>query len=318
VIAVMGATGMQGGAVVDAILADGTFACRAITRNSSSEKARALARRGCEVVEGDADQPEGLKQAFQGAHGAFIITNFQEHNDLGREYRQATQAVEAANDAGVKHIVWSTLEAVNDQDKFRNVIPMVGDVKVSHFDAKARATRYMKSKMYPVTYLFTCFYMDNFYSYGMLRRTSDEVYEIMLPTTRDAKIPMVSTRDIGLAALSAFKDPANYINQDLKVISDMLTPTEIGALLEKATGVTVTVKEPHPLEMAKYGFPGATDLGHMFLFYSEYMDVYATYTRVQDYENFDTFTQRKAEVLKTYVAEKNKQEEGKTEGKKDL
>jgi len=314
----MGATGMQGGAVVDAILADGTFECRAITRSPSSEKARELARRGCEVVEGDADQPEGLKKAFRGAHGAFIVTNFQEHHDLDREYRQATQAVEAANDAGVTHIVWSTLEAVNDQDKFRNVIPMIGDVKVSPFDAKARATRYMKSKLYPVTYLFTTFYMDNFYSYGMLRRTNDELYEIMLPTTRDAKIPMVSTRDIGLAALTAFKDPANYLNQDLKVISDMLTPKEIGAQLEKVTGVKVTVKEPHPLEMAKYGFPGAVDLGHMFMFYSEYMDVFATYTRVQDYENFETFTQRKAEVLKTYVAAKNKLEEGKTEGKKDL
>jgi len=317
VIAVIGATGMQGGGVVDAILADGTFACRAITRSASSEKARALARRGCEVVEGDADQPETLKQAFRGAYGVFLVTNILEHHDLGRECRQATQAAEAAIDAGVKHIVWSTLEGVNDLDKFRNVIPKIGAVKVPHFDGKALATRYMKSKLLPVTYLHTCFYMENFYFFGMLRRTSDAQYEIMLPTTRDAKIPMVSTRDIGLAALSAFKDPANYINQDLKVISDHITPKEIGAQLEKVTGVAVAVKELHPLEMAKFGFPGAADMANMFLFYSEYQDLFSTYTRVQDFENFDTFTRRQAEVLKAYVVAKNKDEEGKTEGKRD-
>lgn len=309
VIAVMGATGMQGGAVVDAILADGTFACRAITRSPSSEKAQALASKGCEVVEGDSDKPETLKQAFRGAHGAFLITNFLEHHDLEREYRQATRAADAANDAGVKHIVWSTLEGVNEQDTFRNVIPKIGDVKIPHFDGKAQATRYMRSKLYPVTYFFTSFYMENFYFFHLLTRIDDKHYEITLPNTgNDAKIAMVSMHDLGLAALSAFKDPANHINQDLKVVSDILTPKDIAAQLEQATGVKVTVKEPHPLEYAKYGFPGAADLGNMFLYFSEYEDVWATYSRVPDHETFETFTKRNAQVLKDYIAGVNKKE----------
>jgi uncharacterized protein YbjT (DUF2867 family) len=302
-IAVMGATGMQGGALVDAILADGTFACRAITRNPSSEKALSLAARGCEVVEGDADKPDTLERAFQGADGAFLLTNFWEHKDFEREYRQATGAADAAVEAGVKHIVWSTLESVVQHDSFRNAIPKIGDVKVPHFDAKARATHYMKSKLYPVTYFHTSFYMENFYFFGMMSRVDDSQYEVVLPTTRNnAKIPMLSMHDLGIGALSAFKDPANYINQDFKVVSDMRTPTEIGAQLEKVCGVKVAVKEPTPLEYAQYG---SQDLANMFLYFSEYQDVWATYSRVHNYDTFESCLQREAKVFKDYISKSN-------------
>lgn len=314
VIAVMGATGQQGGALVDAILADGTFQCRAITRSASSEKAQALLTRGCEVVEADANKPATLTKAFEGAEGAFLLTNYWECQD--KEYKQATDAADAAISAGVKHIVWSTLESVLGADQTRDVIPKIGNTKVPHFDEKDKATRYMKSKLYPVTYLFTTFFMENFYSFGMLSRVDDSHYEIVLPTTHEnVKLAMVSTRDIGLMALSAFKDPANSINQDIKVLGDFLTPKEIGAKLEKAAGVKVAVKQPQPLEFAKYGFPGAEDLGHMFLFYSEYEDIYATYHHVEGYENFDNFLKRNNKALKDYVANQNK---GASEKKQDL
>jgi len=317
VIAVMGATGMQGGGVVDAILADGTFSCRAITRSASSEKARALKDRGCEVVEGDADKPDTLKKAFKGAEGAFLLTNYWEHHDFDREYHQAVGAADAANAAGVKHIVWSTLEDVSAHDSFRNVIPKIGDVKLPHFEAKAKATHYMKSKMYPVTYLYTTFYMENFHFFQMLQRVDDTHYEVVLPTSRpDSKIAMVSMHDLGLMALSAFKDPANFINQDLKVLSDFITPKEIGAQLEQATGVKVAVKQPAPLEFAQYGFPGAQDLGHMFLYFSEYEDVWSTYSRVPKYQSFETFTHENAQVLKDYISNLNKSAKNKPQDAK--
>jgi len=317
VIAVMGATGMQGGGVVDALLTDGTFACRAITRTVSSEKARALAERGCEVVEGDADKPDSLKKAFEGAEGAFLLTNYWEHHDTEREYQQAIAAADAAHAAGVKHIVWSTLEPVIEQDSVRDVLPKIGNSKLPHFEGKERANHYMKSKMYPVTYLYTAFYMENFYFFGMLSRVDDSHYEIVMPTTReDTKIAMVSTRDIGLMALSAFKDPAETINQDIKVMSDFLTPREIGAKLEKATGVKVAVKQPKPLEYAQAGFPGAQELGNMFLYFSEYEDVWSTYSRVQDYDNFEAFLERNAQVLKDYITKLNSKSAA--EKKRDL
>ena len=111
-IAVIGATGAQGGGLVRAILADPErrFAVRAITRRTDSDKARALASAGAEVVAGDADEPASLERAFLGAHGAFLVTNFWEHFSGERELKQAAAMARATKAAGVAHAVWSTLE----------------------------------------------------------------------------------------------------------------------------------------------------------------------------------------------------------------
>src|SRR5258706_5387585 len=104
-IAVIGATGQQGGGVVRALRATGQFKVRALSRNPG--KHRELAD---EVVEADLNQPETLKAAFEEAHGVFLVTNFREKG--ADELKQATAAVRAAKDAGVKHFVWSTLPDV--------------------------------------------------------------------------------------------------------------------------------------------------------------------------------------------------------------
>src|SRR5438093_9722753 len=105
-IAVIGATGQQGGGVVRALQARGQFRVRALTRNP--DKHRELAE---EVVEADLDQPETLNAAFEGAHGVFLVTNFWAHGSAD-ELKQATAAIRAAKDAGVKHFIWSTLPDV--------------------------------------------------------------------------------------------------------------------------------------------------------------------------------------------------------------
>src|SRR6266705_3213761 len=104
-IAVVGATGQQGGAVVRALQADKQFKVRALTRNPA--KHREL---GDEVVQADLTRPETLTAAFEGAHGVFLVTNFWEQG--ANDVEQATAAVHAAKDAGVKHFVWSTLPDV--------------------------------------------------------------------------------------------------------------------------------------------------------------------------------------------------------------
>src|SRR5689334_10543208 len=111
IIAVIGATGAQGGGLARAILADrnGPFTLRAITRKPDSEKARELARQGAQVVAGDADDPASLRPAFAGAYGVFCVTNFWEHSTADRETAQATAMARAAREAGVQHVIWSTL-----------------------------------------------------------------------------------------------------------------------------------------------------------------------------------------------------------------
>ena len=107
VIAVCGATGKQGGSVVDALLArgGGRFAVRGAARNCESPKARALAARGVELACADFDDPASLQRAFAGAHGAFCVTNYWEHADAAREARQAAALADACAAAGVRHAV---------------------------------------------------------------------------------------------------------------------------------------------------------------------------------------------------------------------
>src|ERR1700688_3471217 len=101
VIAVIGATGQQGGAVVRALQAQGQFKVRALTRNP--DKNRGLAE---EVVEADLERADTLKAALEGVHGVFLVTNFLEQGS--DELKQASAAVQAAKAAGVKHFIWST------------------------------------------------------------------------------------------------------------------------------------------------------------------------------------------------------------------
>src|ERR1700746_1531344 len=104
-IAVFGATGQQGGAVVRALQASGQFRVRALTRNP--DKHPNLAE---EVVAADLDRPETLKAALEGAHGVFLVTDSWLNG--ADEFKQGTAAVAAAKDAGVRHFVWSTLPDV--------------------------------------------------------------------------------------------------------------------------------------------------------------------------------------------------------------
>ena len=145
IIAVVGATGAQGGGLVRAILndPDGGFAARAITRDVNSDKAKALARLGAEVVAANVDDIESLKRAFSGAFGAFCVTNFWEHFSPERELAQARAMAAAAKHAGLQHVIWSTLEDTRrwialDDDRMPTIM---GKYKVPHFDGKGEANQ---------------------------------------------------------------------------------------------------------------------------------------------------------------------------------
>jgi len=108
IIAVVGATGAQGGGVVRAIAAhpDGGFSARAITRDPSSDAAKALAALpNVEVVQADADDEASLERAFAGCHGAFCVTFFWVDYSPEHEMAQARNMAAAAKAAGVRHVV---------------------------------------------------------------------------------------------------------------------------------------------------------------------------------------------------------------------
>ncbi len=171
IIAVVGATGAQGGGLVRAIVADssGPFVARAITRNPGSDKAKELAALGVQVVTGDADDEKSMEQAFRGAYGAFCVTNFWEHMSPEREIAQATAMAKAAKTAGIQHAIWSTLE---DSRKYiplhdDRMPTLHGKWKVPHFDAKSVGDESFREAGVPTTFLLTSFYWDNLIYFGM-------------------------------------------------------------------------------------------------------------------------------------------------------
>ena len=166
----VGATGAQGGGLVRAILADknGEFQARAISRDVNSEKARALATAGAEVVTADLDNPETLDRAFVGAFGAFCVTNFWEHFSPEREFVQAGNMARAAKKAGIQHLIWSTLEDTRKQVPLSDdrMPTLMGKYKVPHFDAKGEADQLFRDSGVPTTLLLTAFYCDNLIYFG--------------------------------------------------------------------------------------------------------------------------------------------------------
>lgn len=166
-IAVMGATGAQGGSVVKAFnaLGNDNFQLRAITRNPESEKAKAIEPLVNEVVKADGDDEESMVKAFEGCYGAFIVSNFWQDMDAKHEKETLLTCCAAAKKAGLKHVVLSTLEDTRetiDASDNKDTWKVLNDegMYVPHFDAKGEATPAYDEL--PVTKLYTCAYMENF------------------------------------------------------------------------------------------------------------------------------------------------------------
>ncbi|MDP9191857.1 MAG: NmrA/HSCARG family protein [Acidobacteriota bacterium] len=267
IIAVVGATGAQGGGLLRAILADpnGPFTARAITRDVNSDKAKELAALGAEVVAADIDDANSLRRAFEGAYGAFCVTFFWAHFSAEKEIEEARIMATAARDAGVQHVIWSTLEDT------RMLVPLSDDrmptlhgkYKVPHFDGKGEADAIFTELGVPTTFLLTSFFWENFIYFGMgPARGADGKLSITMPMG-DAKLPGIGVEDIGRAAYGIFQHP-ELIGQYAGVAGDHLTGSEMAAALTSAIGEEVVYNSVPPEVFRTFGFPGADDLGNMF------------------------------------------------------
>ncbi|HET9386584.1 MAG TPA: NmrA/HSCARG family protein [Gemmatimonadales bacterium] len=245
IIAVVGSTGAQGGGLCRAILADqsGGFACRAITRDPGKDQALVLAAAGAEVVRADIDDLVSLKKAFAGAHGLYGVTNFWEHFSADKEKAQARNIAEAAKAAGVKHVIWSTLEDTRQfmaPDDTR--MPMLQEkYRVPHFDAKAEANAFFAGV--PTTFLVTSFYWDNLFMFGLApKQGPDGVYTWALPMG-DQKLAGIAVEDIGRTAYGIFKAGPQYIGKTVGILGEALTIDEMSRKLEtSASGRSGTTR----------------------------------------------------------------------------
>jgi uncharacterized protein YbjT (DUF2867 family) len=275
-IAVVGATGAQGGGLVRAILSDptGGFAVRAITRKPQSDKARALAAMGAEVMEADLDDAASLERAFAGAHGAFLVTNFWEHFSPQKELDQAHNMAVAAKAAGLKHVVWSTLEDT------RAWVPLSDDrmptlmskYKVPHFDAKGEANQEFVREGVPTTFLATSFYWENLIHFGMGPKKGKDGRLSFAIAMGDKPLPGIAVEDIGKSAYGIFKAGPEFIGKTVGIAGQHLTGRQMAAALSKALDVDIAYDALTPEAYRNLGFPGADDLGNMFQFNRDFND----------------------------------------------
>ena len=272
-IAVIGATGQQGGAVVRALQASSQFKVRALSRNPG--KHRELAD---EVVEADLSRPETLEAAFEGAQGVFLVTNFREAGT--DELKQATAAVRAAKDSGVKHFVWSTLPDVETISG--------GKFNVPHFTGKAKIDRIVKEAGFEnYTFVIAPFYYQNLAGAlaPMKQANGSMGWAFPLdPTLR--VIHMGDINELGNIVAGAFAHPDEAGNgQYLPLVGDFMSFSEIVETLNRQ-GHNITYSRI-PKESFAGLFPGANEIAEMFSYWevhtylgSDYSDKIALANKV--------------------------------------
>lgn len=279
-IAVVGATGSQGGGLARAILTDPDqqFAVRALTRNAQSAAARELAAAGAEVLEADLNDEAAMTRGFDGAHGAFVVTNYwaqrTPEEETARtaaeaELHQAQTAARAAKAAGVQHVVFSTLEDTREHFGDDERVPTVeGRYKVPHFDAKAEADELFTTYGVPTTLLRTAGFFEGFAGPLAPVREADGSLVLTLPMA-DRPMSGIAVQDIGKTALGIFKRAAEFVGKTVSIAGEHLTGEEFAAALTEALGETVLYRPQDWDDFRRLGLPGAIEMANMFQYYAE-------------------------------------------------
>ena len=308
IITVFGATGAQGGGLVRAIASDpnSEFSVRAVTRDPDSEKAKALAAIGAEVVYGDLGNAESVHKALEGAYGAFFVTFYWAHFSPEQEKAEAALFAKASKEAGIKHAIWSTLEDT------RHLVPLHDDrmptlmekYKVPHFDAKGESNQYFSDAGVPTTFFHASFYWDNFIYFGAgPKRGEDGKLALTLPIG-NSKMAGIAAEDIGKCAYGIFKSGQEYIGKHVGVAGEHLSGKQMADALSKALGEPVVYNKIPAEVYRSFGFPGADDLGNMFQVYDEFeekvnalRDVVFSKNLNPDLQNFEQWLAANAKMI---------------------
>ncbi|KAG1862807.1 hypothetical protein DFJ58DRAFT_227418 [Suillus subalutaceus] len=266
IVAVFGATGTQGSSVVQALLADGTFVPRAITRNSSSEKALKLKTLGAEVAEADLWDINSLKQALSGVEAVFGITDYYDPKNFAQGHNSemllGKNLVDAAKAMDVKYFIWSSLPHCTrvSNGKYPNVY---------HFDNKANVDDYLRDSGVPHSILHTGWFSENVWNYNILDSVPDsDCLELSVPKY-DSQSPQYFTwveRDLGQCALALLKHyedlESDVLSRTFYAVSAKLNYTQFASILQQALG--------KPVSFVSSPTTGMQEMDDMYEFQSEF------------------------------------------------
>lgn len=274
-VVVIGATGGQGGAVLDALL-DAGFAVRALVRDAVSSKAAALADRGVELAVGDIVSGVGLTDAFTGAAGAFALTTPFE-SGVDAEVAQGTALIEAATAAALPYLVFSSVASADR------------DTGVHHFDSKFEVERMLAATDIPHTIVGPAYFYDN------LLAGSDALAAGVMPIAMPADQPLqqLSRRDLGRFVATLFRDPGAYTGERIDIASDQPTPVEMAQIAGDVLGIRVSAESYDPERIP------SPDMSAMFRFLGDRgyeVDIPALHRRFPDV-GWQSFAEWAAEAL---------------------
>ncbi|KAF7362759.1 NmrA domain-containing protein [Mycena venus] len=272
IITIFGANGSQGSAVLEAVLADGKYTPRAVSRSLDSAGSKALIAKGVEVVVGNLWDTESLKNAIRGSEAVFGVTSFWDPevfpaDPKGKgEIIQGKNLVDAAKEVGIKLFIWSSLPNATAESK--------GLYKhVYHCDNKAAVAEYLKASGLPHVVLLTGWFAENLWKVGSLQKT-DTGYTIPIPKfgPDDVQAATWVAHDLGQAALAVlthYKDPSkNVLGKQYPVISMQFKYPAFAAAIAAAIKKEVT--------FTSVDTAGMLELDEMFLLQAKvglYLDI---------------------------------------------
>jgi len=264
-ITVFGATGQQGGSIARALLADGHFRVRGITRKPDSHSAKKLVEQGAEVIFGDLRYVEALREAMKGAYGVFAVTNFWDPSSMGKEVDQGKLMVDVAIESNVQHFIWSTLVNVQKLSK--------GKYQVPHFTHKALVEEYAREQLpkhnIKGSYIAAPFYYQNFMSLLAPEKAPDGTFVFNLPIPPNAYITAADIDDIGAIVLQMFKNGDQYNGKTVAFAGEHQHPQYYINAMANATGVKVALNSMTPEEYARLDTPGAKEVAEMFAWFAD-------------------------------------------------
>ncbi len=221
-ILVLGATGQQGGAVASHLLQDG-WKVHALVRNPNSDQAQTLRQQGIELVQGDLNQPSSLLEAMKGVYGVFSMQTIGE-GGTAAETRQGKAVADAAREAGVHHLVYSSVGGAERQ------------TGIAHFESKWQVEEYIRALGLPATILRPVFFMSNLFQYYAVKEEADGTLTLIQALHPQTRLQMIAVEDIGTFAALAFAHPETFLGKAIEIAGDALTPSEIAERIERATG----------------------------------------------------------------------------------
>ncbi|MCJ1330863.1 hypothetical protein MMC10_007550 [Thelotrema lepadinum] len=268
IFAVFGATGNQGGSVANFVLEDEelskSYSVRIVVRNTAKPAARELAAKGAEVLEADLDDEPRVREALQGVHTVFVLTNFFDHLSKAREIEQSKKIADIAVAQGVEFLIYSSLpSAAKISDGVYN--------DVQHFDGKADSEEYIRGRPIKSAFYWPGCYMQNFFSDFRPYPAGDGSFAITNLMKPDTLVPLLDITDTGKYVGAMLADPSKFSGRDIAAAPSCYSFEEVAQEIGKATGRKVVYRQI-PDDQFKAMLPEGLqeELGGMFALFRDF------------------------------------------------